>query len=69
MTISHSNGFDLNLTTNALVSEYKTSGTSTIIVIVEPKDDLIFTTNHPFEIIDGIIIAAEVAVGFDTQYC
>ena len=55
MTLSHDNGFELNLTDNAMVAEYKTSGTSTILVVVEPNDELIFTTNQSFEIVDMIV--------------
>ena len=55
MTLSHDNGFELNLTNNAMVAEYKTSGTSTILVVVEPNDELIFTTNQSFEIVEMIV--------------
>ena len=38
-----------------MVAEYKTSGTSTILVVVEPNDELIFTTNQSFEIVEMIV--------------
>ena len=55
MTLSHDNGFEINLTDNALVAEYKTSGTSTILVVVAPEGDVLFTTNKSFEIVDMIV--------------
>ena len=55
MTLSHDNGFELNLTDNAMVAEYKTTGTNTILVVVEPGEELIFTSNQSFEIVDMII--------------
>ena len=55
MTLSHDNGFELDLTDNAMVAEYKTSGTSTILVVVEPNDELIFTTNQSFDIVEMIV--------------
>jgi len=55
MTLSHGNGFELNLTDKAMVADYNTTGTSTILVVVEPKDELIFTTNQSFEIVETMI--------------
>ena len=52
MTLSHANGFELNLTENAMVSEYKTSGTTTTLVVVVPAEELIFTSNQSFEIVN-----------------
>ena len=51
----HDHGFELNLTDDAMVSEYKTTGTSTILVVVVPENELIFTSNQSFEIVDMII--------------
>ena len=55
MTLSHDNGFEINLTDNALVAEYRTEGTSTILVVVAPEGDVLFTTNKSFEIVDMIV--------------
>ena len=55
MTLSHDSGFELDLTSNAMVADYKTTGTSTILVVVEPNDELLFTTNKSFEIADIIV--------------
>ena len=66
MTLSHDNGFELNLTDNALVAEYKTSGTSTILVVVAPEDELLFTTNKSFEIVDMIVANSTEEIAVDT---
>ena len=66
MTLSHDNGFELNLTDNAMVSEYKTTGTSTILVVVVPEDELIFTANQSFEIVDMIIANSTEEIEVDT---
>ncbi|MDC0145617.1 hypothetical protein OAI93_03390, partial [bacterium] len=56
MTLSHDNGFEINLTDNALVAEHRTEGTSTILVVVAPPEgDVLFTTNKSFEIVDMIV--------------
>jgi hypothetical protein len=64
MSLSHDNGFELNLTNNALVAEYKTSGTTTTFVVVEPNDEVIFTSNQSFEVASSIIANSneEIAV-------
>ena len=48
MTLSHANGFELNLTENAMVSEYKTSGTTTTLVVVVPEEELIIYSKSIF---------------------
>jgi hypothetical protein len=55
MTLTHGQGFTLNLTNDAMFAEYKTSGTSTILIIVEPQDELLFTTNQSFDIAESIV--------------
>ena len=66
MTLSHANGFELNLTENAMVSEYKTSGTTTTLVVVVPEEELIFTANQSFEVVDMIVANSEVEIDVDT---
>ena len=66
MTLSHANGFELNLTENAMVSEYKTSGTTTTLVVVVPEEELIFTANQSFEIVNMIVANSEVEIEVDT---
>ena len=66
MTLLHSNGFELNLTDNAMVSEYKTTGTSTMLVVVAPEEELIFTANQSFEVVDMIVANSEVEIDVNT---
>ena len=66
MTLLHSNGFELNLTDNAMVSEYKTTGTSTMLVVVVPEEELIFTANQSFEVVDMIVANSEVEIDVNT---
>jgi hypothetical protein len=66
MTLSHANGFELNLTENAMVSEYKTTGTSTMLVVVVPEEELIFTANQSFEVVDMIVANSEGEIEVNT---
>jgi len=66
MTLTHANGFELNLTDNAMVSEYKTTGTSTTLVVVVPEEELIFTANQSFEVVDMIVANSEVEIDVNT---
>ena len=66
MTLSHGNGFELDLTNNAMVSEYKTTGTSTMLVVVVPEEDLIFTANQSFEVVDMIVANSEGEIEVNT---
>jgi len=66
MTLSHGNGFELNLTNNALVAEYKTSGTTTTFVVVEPNDEVIFTSNQSFEVANSIIANSNEEISVNT---
>ena len=70
MTLSHDNGFELNLTDNALVAEYRTEGTSTILVVVAPEGDVLFTTNKSFEIVNMIVANStdEIEVNTITEF-
>jgi len=66
MTLSHANGFELNLTENAMVSEYKTTGTSTMLVVVVPEEELIFTANQSFEVVGMIVANSEGKIEVNT---
>jgi hypothetical protein len=55
MTLTHGADFSIELTDNALVSEYNTKGNNTILVIVAPEGDELFTYTGSFEIADVII--------------
>ena len=55
MTLLHDDSFEINLIEDAMIAEYKTIGPITRLVIVEPNDDILFTTNKSFEIVDVIV--------------
>ena len=50
LTLSHALGFELELTQDALVSDYNTTGTTTRLIVVAPETDHIFTTEDASEV-------------------
>ena len=50
LTLSHDLGFELELTQDALVADYKTTGTTTKVIVVAPETDQIFLTEDNFEV-------------------
>ena len=54
LTLSHDLGFELELTQDALVAEYKTAGTITKLIVVAPETDHIFSTEDSF-IVDEVL--------------
>jgi hypothetical protein len=64
MTLSHGNDFSMNITDNCLVSDYMNHGTYSILVIVEPTNNMLFTSNDRFEIAEIMVANSnnEVAV-------
>ena len=55
MTLSHDNGFEIDLLDDAMIADYKTTGSVTRLVIIEPNDELLFTTNKSFDIVEMIV--------------
>ncbi len=55
MRLEHDYNFDLELTNNCMVADYVNHGNYTILVIVEPKDELLFTTNSEFNVSEIIV--------------
>ena len=55
MTLEHSADFMIELTDDAMLSEHKTVGNKTILVIVAPESEELFTFDGNFEIVDMII--------------
>ena len=43
MTLSHGAGFSIDLTDDAMVADYRTSGNTTTLIVVAPNSDEIFT--------------------------
>ena len=56
ITLSHGDNFDINLTANAMVADYKTTGSLTTIIIVAPDYGQLFTTSSDF-MIEEVIAA------------
>jgi len=59
MTLSHNEDFSLELTAKSMVSNYKTNGAETVVIIVTPEAGELFTATSAFVIED--IIAATSA--------
>ena len=55
MTLSHGDDFMIELTDDALVADYRTSGNQTTLVIVVPGSEELFTYSGDFEIVDMIV--------------
>ncbi len=56
MTLQHGADFTIELTNNAMVAEYRTLGNETILVIVEPESDRLFTYTGDYTITSVIAV-------------
>ena len=56
MTLSHGYDFSIDLTTASMVSDYRTDGNSTTLIIVAPESDELFTASSDFTI-QSVIVA------------
>ena len=56
LTLSHGLNFELELTQDALVSDYKTDGTTTTLIVVAPETDHIFKTSDNFEVDEALVV-------------
>ena len=54
MTLQHDANFTINLTDKAMISEYKTVDNETILIIVEPESDELFSYNGNYTITSAI---------------
>ena len=68
MTLKHGANFSIELTNNAMVAEYKTVGNKTILVIVVPGDEEIFTYRGDFQIVDIIVANSSDRVDVLTKF-
>ena len=66
MTLEHDGNFQLQLTENAMVADYRTEGTTTTLIVVAPESDL-FTTNDSFEISEVIAASSEGYLNVTTE--
>ena len=62
MTLKHDSDFSIKLSNNAWISDYSTKGNQTILVLVQPTEGKLFTSNGDFEIVDMIIANSYDAV-------
>ena len=59
MTLKHGSDFNIDLTSDAMVADYRTIGSETKLVIVVPESEELFTYTGDFEITDMIIANSE----------
>ena len=59
MTLEHGAAFSIELTDEAMVADYRTDGNETILVIVVPESNKLFTYTGDFEIVDMIVANSE----------
>jgi len=62
MRLEHGYNFDLELTNNCMVADYVNHGNYTILVIVEPKDENLFTANSAFKVSEIIVANSETEI-------
>ncbi|MAJ44415.1 MAG: hypothetical protein CMF96_06700 [Candidatus Marinimicrobia bacterium] len=68
LKIRHNSNFDIILNDNTLISEYKTKGNSTIIVIVEPNEPELFKTNDSFYIQEILISNSQEIININIPF-
>jgi len=70
MTLSHGADFAIDITDNALVADYRTEGNQTILVVVAPEGEDLFTYSGDFEIVEMIVANShsEISVGQPTVF-
>jgi hypothetical protein len=66
MTLSHDAGFSIDLTNDAMVADYRTNGNTTILVVVAPNSDEIFTATGDFKIEETIVASGNGYVPLST---
>ena len=55
LELRHNSDFEIELTNDAMVAEYRTVGNTTKIIIVVPESDLLFDASGDYEIVDMIV--------------
>jgi hypothetical protein len=56
MTLHHDNNFSIDITDNAMVADFRTSGNLTTVVVVVPEGEELFTYSGDFEIADIMVV-------------
>ena len=65
MTLLHDDNFEIELLEDAMIADYNTTGSITRLVIVEPNEDILFTTNNSFEIVNMIVANSTEEINTD----
>ena len=55
MTLSHGADFSIDLTNDAMVADYRTTGNSTTLIVVVPNSDEIFTASGDFSVEETLV--------------
>jgi len=55
MTLSHQPGFELTLTDDSYLAEFKTNDLETTLIVIMPEDEQIFTTSDSFEVVEVMV--------------
>jgi len=59
ITLSHDSDFSLEVTDKAMVSDYRTDGTSTTLIVVVPEGEEVFTSEGDYTIEEVIVANSE----------
>jgi len=59
LTISHESDFTMVLTDDAFLSDYKTEGTTTTMIIVMPENNQLFTTEDTFKVDEILVVNSD----------
>jgi hypothetical protein len=65
MTLSHDSDFSIKLTDNAFVADYKTEGSTTTLIVVNPSEDMLFEANGNYNIEDVVAATTEGYISTD----
>ena len=65
MTLKHAEDVEIDLTDNALVADYYTTGNTTKLIVIEPADNLLFTISQSYEIVDMMVVNSTEVIDVD----
>ena len=68
MTLSHGDDFSLDITEDALVSDYNTSGSTTILIVIAPESGKLFDYIGDFTIVDLIVTDSQNYISNEVVY-
>ena len=65
MTLSHGNDFKVQMTGQALIADYLTTGNETRLLVITPETDKLFSYSGDFEITELIVVNSHAEVSAD----